>query len=68
MNEGGLCKEDSFCGWREGGREELAVPHGKLDREIKLLAGGMDHLNNDKTKPGAKSKTIMNLLVQQHTC
>lgn len=31
-----------------GGREELAMVDGKLDSEIKLLAGGMDHLDNDK--------------------
>lgn len=31
-----------------GGREELAMVDGKLDREIKLLAGGTDQLDNDK--------------------
>lgn len=31
-----------------GGREELAVVDAKLDREIKLLAGGVDRLDNNK--------------------
>lgn len=31
-----------------GGREELAAVDAKLDREIKLLAGGVDQLDNNK--------------------
>lgn len=46
MNEGALCKEDSF--FVGGGREELAMVDAKLDWEIKLLAVGMDQLDNDK--------------------
>lgn len=54
MNEGGLCKEDSFFvgGWRE----ELATVEGKLDWEIKLLAGGTDQLDNDKQSIQPKAR------------
>lgn len=46
MNEGPLCKKDSF--FVGGGREELAMVDGKLGWEIKLLAGGTNQLDNDK--------------------
>lgn len=50
MNEGALCKKEKekkrqFL-W-VGGREDLATVDGKLDWEIKLVAGGTDQLDND---------------------
>ncbi len=39
-----------------GGRDELAMVDGKLDREINLLAGGIDQLDNDKQSPQPKAK------------
>lgn len=41
-----LCaKRIGFVG---GGREKLAVVDAKLDQEIKLLAGGVDRVDNNK--------------------
>lgn len=42
---GPCAKRTVFVG---GGKEELAMVDGKLDCEIKLLASGMDQLDNDK--------------------
>lgn len=64
MNEGALCKEDSFFFFvgaeRERVREELAMVDAKLDGEIKLLAGGTDQSDNDKQsfRPKKKKKNI----------
>lgn len=67
MNEGALCKEDSFffcrCRERERVREELAMVDAKLDGEIKLLAGGTDQLDNDKQSFRPKKRKKKNVAV-----
>lgn len=44
-----------------GGREDLAMADGKLDSVIKLLAGCMDQLDNDKQSRQPKETPVTNL-------
>lgn len=50
-----------------GGKEDLATVDGKLDGEIKLLAGGTDQLDNDKHSQQPESTTVI-YLGEKHTC